>query len=157
MKYCKITIINCKTTNIDSILQFLTPNAAEDVCLFGIHLHIAPNPNGITTQVPNCINLENVRGLINETSSPASDKYKQLLKIMEKSTAFAQCSASSTTFADQSNTKSQKVEIIELRNYIDGKFLQIEERLTERMLLMEKRQNEKFECLLKLLEKLQDS
>lgn len=120
--------------------------------------------------------------------TPASEKCKQLMELMEKSKMLpSQMSPTNANAAsiEGAPTLQQRMlqycninqrqnmgvdiqatsgmsaygtnndlDVTTLKQYIDERFIQLEDRINQRLLQMEQRHIEKFDCVLKLLEKL---
>ncbi|XP_065354254.1 uncharacterized protein LOC135948747 isoform X1 [Calliphora vicina] len=145
----------------DLTLRFLTDSS--DVCIFGIMLHNAPNPNGVTTLLPNtsCINIQNVQNILQNSTKPGptSEKCKQLLEIMTQS------SQSNSMTLEQLMTQKMNIEhakpdkkstdediFNQLKLHIDERFQQMEMRINRHMENMEQRQMQKLDNILNTLE-----
>lgn len=152
--------------NYNIYFQFLTDS--NDVCIFGIMLHTAPNPNGITTLLPNAsrINMQNVQNILQNSSiqpGPNSEKCKQLLELMAKSNQsnntlhLEQLMKQKLNLVDkeheQNFSKSRDEYVInQLKLYIDERFTNMEQRINNRLEDMEKRQMQKLDNILNLLQ-----
>lgn len=139
--------------------------------MFGIILYIAPNPNGVTTLLPNSgevnmINFQNISHVLSKQSNPTSEKFKMLLDLMTKSN---KCGGSSFTLdqlmkqknnitsnecgATGSNDKNFNItDYIKL--HIDERFQKMELHINQCLEDMEQRQNKKFEKILNIMQKI---
>lgn len=131
-------------------------------------LHTAPNPNGITTLLPNAsrINMQNVQNILQNSSiqpGPNSEKCKQLLELMAKSNQsnntlhLEQLMKQKLNLVDkeheQNFSKSRDEYVInQLKLYIDERFTNMEQRINNRLEDMEKRQMQKLDNILNLLQ-----
>uniref|UniRef100_A0A1I8Q7T6 Uncharacterized protein n=1 Tax=Stomoxys calcitrans TaxID=35570 RepID=A0A1I8Q7T6_STOCA len=138
----------------DVAIKFLS--SADEVCIFGIQVQIAPNPNGITTLVSNCINYDNVQSILqsSNTGSLASEKCTQLLNIFAKSKCPSKFRSESSEKLKAFDMKVVN-EASSIQTYIDHRLNKMEERLNEHLTCIEKKQTEIVDCLIKLLEKLE--
>ncbi|TMW51626.1 hypothetical protein DOY81_003276 [Sarcophaga bullata] len=130
------------------VLKFLTHSS--DVCIFGIILYIAPNPNGITTLLPNTNSYLNTANIQN----------KQLLEVIKNTKILSNpTNSNSETFKGfknlsiddekPSSTRQLTNDVIsQLKFYIDERFKEVEERLKRRLDIMEERQMHKLDDIL---------
>ncbi|KAI8123297.1 hypothetical protein FF38_11734 [Lucilia cuprina] len=143
-------------------LKFLTDFC--DVCIFGIMLHTAPNPNGITTSLPNtaCINIENVQNMLQNSRKqpgPTSERCKQLLELMTKA------NQSNTLTLDQLMKQKMNIDQIktdknsenddilnQLKLHIDDRLQKMEQRINRYLEHMEERQMQKLDVILNTLQ-----
>ncbi|XP_075154188.1 uncharacterized protein LOC142227553 [Haematobia irritans] len=137
----------------DVAIKFLS--AIDEICIYGIQIHIAPNPNGITTLVSSNINFDNVQSILKSTKplTPASEKCAQLLEIMGRTKALKESRDMSSGSTNLTNIDIAR-SLSSLEENIDHKMNTFEGRVTERLNAIEERQNDILNCLAKIVEKL---
>ncbi|XP_037949116.1 uncharacterized protein LOC119680396 [Teleopsis dalmanni] len=133
-----------KSGVVEVTLKFITP--ADEVCVFGIILFAAPNPNGITTQTPNCINLENVQKILNsskQTISPGAEKCKLFMQL------YSQNSNMQDQLVESSNKKTGNDALLAtlLDNIVRKNIEEMESRMNTRLNLIEQRLSKLDEVL----------
>uniref|UniRef100_A0A1A9V931 Uncharacterized protein n=1 Tax=Glossina austeni TaxID=7395 RepID=A0A1A9V931_GLOAU len=157
-------------------IRFLT--ALSEVCIFGICIQFAPNPNGITSLMPHSvgrINVENVQSMLansaRKTTAPA-EKYKKFLETIIKcgNSSAAESSAVNHNFkalnqhgesegrlahTNLNNDKIQFEMIRYLMDHIDLRFKEFESVIQQRINEIEQRQSAKLDKILNMLEKQQ--
>uniref|UniRef100_A0A1B0G974 Uncharacterized protein n=1 Tax=Glossina morsitans morsitans TaxID=37546 RepID=A0A1B0G974_GLOMM len=174
---CRYDVEVDKSGVTEITIRFLT--ALPEVCIFGICIQIAPNPNGITSLIPHTvgrINVENVQSMLansaRKTTAPA-EKYKKFLEAIiksgnssaAKSSAFVnhnfkalnQHDESEGTVA-QTNLNNDKIEFEMTRylmDHIDLRFKEFESVIQQRVNEIEQRQSAKLDRILNMLEKQQ--
>lgn len=149
------------------------------MCIFGICIQIAPNPNGITSLIPHTvgrINVENVQSMLanstRKTTVPA-EKYKKFLEAIiksgnssaAKSSAFVNHNFKALNQHDESegrvaqtNLNNDKIEFEMIRylmDHIDLRFKEFENVIQQRVNEIEQRQSAKLDRILNMLEKQQ--
>uniref|UniRef100_A0A1A9WTQ6 Uncharacterized protein n=1 Tax=Glossina brevipalpis TaxID=37001 RepID=A0A1A9WTQ6_9MUSC len=162
-------------------IRFLT--GLSEVCIFGIYIQIAPNPNGITSLMPNTIgkiNVENVQNMLENSmqkTTPSAEKYKKFLEAIIKSgnstpakgsalinqnfKALNQHDEAEAKLA-QMNSNNDKtggfdMTMTYLMERIDLRFKEFENVIQQRINDMEQRQSAKLDKILNLLEKQEKS
>lgn len=131
-------------------------------------LYTAPNPNGITTLLPNssCINIQNVKNILQNSSKhpgPNFEKSKQLLELMNKKNQsnntlhLEQIMKQKLNFVDKEqdqNPPKSTDEYIsnQIKLYIDECFKKMEQRINNRLEEMENRQMQKLDSILNHLQ-----
>ncbi|XP_055903807.1 uncharacterized protein LOC129939716 [Eupeodes corollae] len=148
------------------MLKLIT--ASNELCVYGIQLNVAPNPNGITTLLPNRINLDNVKELLNNSNqklSPSAEKCKSFLETYNN----VMNSGGSDLIAKFKNSMDLQNELktipalplpltetindnSHIISYIDKKVQESENRILKRLDEIEETQNLKLDRILKLLE-----
>ncbi|KAM7359592.1 uncharacterized protein ACRADG_000261 isoform 2-T2 [Cochliomyia hominivorax] len=151
-------------------IRFLTDSL--DVCVFGLMLHVAPNPNGITTLLPNtsCINIRNIESVLQKSSKHTehkSEKCKQLLELLGKrnqsnALALEQLMENKINITDKVQGFTFPTDLNEdclnqLKLYIDERFNNMELRINKQLDDMEQRQMQKLDNILYLLQKTQNN
>lgn len=150
------------------MLKMLTNS--NEVCIYGIQMNVAPNPDGISTLLQSNINLDNVKEMLNNSNqklSPSAEKCKMFLETYKKSIGSGMSGANvnmleqfkkSMLLGGEMGAGAASVQIDKdpnttlLQNYIDARVQQAESRILERLDLFENAQNEKLNHILRLLE-----
>ncbi|KAH8332496.1 hypothetical protein KR074_004295 [Drosophila pseudoananassae] len=115
-------------------LKMLT--SANEICIYGAMLHIGPNPNGITTQLPRPVEIQNVQDLLQKAGSSIAKEVKKPEKLEAK---------------DAEPTTDLSV----IKDLIDKRFLQLNQLITKRLNDFEAKQTQKLDRILFLLDKKQ--
>ncbi|XP_067616968.1 uncharacterized protein [Eurosta solidaginis] len=124
------------------ILKFIS--SAEELCIFGTVLQIAPNPNGITTGP----NIDFAKLLGKPGSSPRTEACLLFLEKVAKKQDFAhknQANASTAIVAAPTLDSA-------LKTYLDKRFEQLELKINERIDKAIAEQNAKLDKILDMLE-----
>lgn len=137
------------------ILKLLT--STDDICLFGILIQIAPNPNGITTGTE--INMENVQKMLNtgQKISPNAEKCMLFMQTAKQMKGIENAQ-SPTTLLEQmkqalANREAPSSELeTALKTHIDNKFEQLERKMTIHLNMVLSEQNEKLDKILQIME-----
>lgn len=134
----------------DINLKLLT--SAKEVCIFGAMLHTAPNPNGITTQLQQPFDLQNIQELLHRGGSSGSqikpeDNEEKLQKFMSLIKGVSS-QPQQLTLTAGANLDSQS-----LSEHIDSKFEQLERTLSKRLDEFAAQQTEKLDRIIAMLEK----
>ncbi|XP_023163511.1 uncharacterized protein LOC111594450 [Drosophila hydei] len=127
-------------------LKLLT--SAKEICIYGAMLHIAPNPNGITTQLQNTFDIQNIQELLQKGGNQTEDDDRKLQKFLCMMKGLS-CPAqpvpmSSATAVDINPTVQQ---------HIDAKFEQLQHTITKRLDAFEAQQAAKLDKIIAMLEK----
>uniref|UniRef100_A0A1B0AGQ1 Uncharacterized protein n=1 Tax=Glossina pallidipes TaxID=7398 RepID=A0A1B0AGQ1_GLOPL len=148
-------------------IRFLT--SLSEVCIFGICIQFAPNPNGITSlNTVGRINVENVQSMLansaRKTTTAPAEKYKKFLEAIIKSGNSS--AAKSSALHDESegrlvetNLNNDKIEFETIRylmDHIDLRFKEFESVIQQRIDEIEQRQSAKLDRILNMLEKQQN-
>ncbi|XP_068155733.1 uncharacterized protein [Drosophila tropicalis] len=133
----------------DINLKLLT--SANEICIYGAILHVAPNPNGITTQ-SRPIDLQKIQEILMkggsstagvaaaDKSEAQSQKFQQFMALMK----------GCTTSHVPAENPSQDIPT-DLIALIDSKLQGLEQRLLKRMEEIEARQTDKLNQIISLL------
>ncbi|XP_034660406.1 uncharacterized protein LOC117896294 [Drosophila subobscura] len=156
----------------DINLKLLT--AANEICVYGAILHVAPNPNGITTQLPRPVDLQKVKELLQTGATgdgktkaeEHGDKLQKFMSLMKSCTVPAETPSAAkvedvppelmslikgcTTHAE-SPAQAVASDLPDLQDHIDKKFEQLEQLVTTRLEAFEARQTEKLNQIISLL------
>ncbi|XP_055847311.1 uncharacterized protein LOC129913013 [Episyrphus balteatus] len=149
------------------MIKLITPS--NELCIYGIQLNVAPNPDGITTLLPNRINLDNVKELLNNSNqklSPSAEKCKTFLETYNNvmnsggSDLIAEFKKGMQLQNEIQTMKPVEIEMTEsldssniMKSYVDKKILESENRILKRLNEIEEAQSMKLDRILKLLEK----
>lgn len=145
------------------MLKLIT--TSNELCIYGIQLNVAPNPNGITTLLPNRINLSNVKELLNNSNqklSPSAEKCKNFLETYNNvmSSGGSDLVAEFKNRMNLQNTSQIKFESANdshdisqsIRSFMEKKIEESENRILKRLNEIEEVQNAKLDRIFKLLE-----
>ncbi|XP_053945172.1 uncharacterized protein LOC128854794 [Anastrepha ludens] len=159
--------------------SFKLLTSCDEICIFGILLQIAPNPNGITTGAD--INFLNVQKMLSNTGqniSPSAEKCMLVMQAANQIKGFAGTGQSSLSFFDQmkqtladrihsatvkedysnKNTENMAEESplpeleTALKTHIDHKFSELERKITAHLELVLSQQNDKLDKIMQILE-----
>lgn len=139
------------------ILKLLT--TTDDICIFGVLIQIAPNPNGITTGTE--INMENVQKMLSNTGqkiSPSAEKCMLFMQTAKQMKGIGGNAQSSTALLEHmkqalANREAPSTELeAALKTHIDNKFEQLERKITTHLNTVLSEQNEKLDKILQLME-----
>ncbi|KAM8705274.1 hypothetical protein ACLKA7_009696 [Drosophila subpalustris] len=131
----------------DIDLKLLT--TGKDIFIYGAMLHIAPNPNGITTQLQTPFDLLKIQELLQRGGSsgsqkkPDEEKMQKFMSLMKGITTHSQSQAPALA-ADTS--------VIDVNQHIDSKFEELERMISKRLDEIEAQQNKKLDKIIAMLE-----
>ncbi|KAH8419049.1 hypothetical protein KR222_001838 [Zaprionus bogoriensis] len=131
-------------------LKLLT--SFNEICIFGAMLHIAPNPNGITTQLQQPFDLQKIQELLHRGGSSSSSSQSQAEDNGEKLQKFMAL-MKGVTSASQPQTESAGGDANSLSQQIDSRFEQLELSISKRLDEFAAQQTEKLDKIIALLEK----
>ncbi|KAH8284040.1 hypothetical protein KR054_008081 [Drosophila jambulina] len=134
----------------DISLKLLT--AANEVCFYGSILHVAPNPNGITTQLPRPMDLLRIQELLQKGGSQPNteehaDKLQQFISLIKGGSPQAE-----PTVAPPAPPSAPSADVSVLKELIDKRFLQLNQLVTKRLDDFEAKQAEKLDKIIALLQ-----
>ncbi|XP_018791395.1 PREDICTED: uncharacterized protein LOC108970451 [Bactrocera latifrons] len=137
------------------LLKLLTPT--DDICIFGILIQMAPNPNGITTGTE--INMENVQKMLNtgQKISPNAEKCMLFMQTAKQMQSMGNVQSNSTLLEHMKQalanreTHSSELEAA-LKTHIDNRFEQLERKITTHLNTLLSEQNEKLDKILQIME-----
>ncbi|KAH8375902.1 hypothetical protein KR200_006809 [Drosophila serrata] len=137
----------------DINLKLLT--ASNEICVYGSMLHVAPNPNGITTQLPRPVDLLRIQELLQKGGSQSkdeehADKLQHFMSLIKGGSPQAEA-----TVAPPSTPAAPCADMSNLKELIDKRFLQLNQLVTKRLDDFEAKQAEKLDKIIALLEKQQ--
>ncbi|KAH8232426.1 hypothetical protein KR032_006144 [Drosophila birchii] len=137
----------------DINLKLLT--AANEICVYGSMLHVAPNPNGITTQLPRPVDLLRIQELLQKGGSQSqeeqhADKLQHFMALIKGGSPQAEA-----TVAPPPTPAASSGDMSLLKELIDKRFLQLNQLVTKRLDDFETKQAEKLDKIIALLEKKQ--
>ncbi|KAH8258228.1 hypothetical protein KR038_008063 [Drosophila bunnanda] len=138
----------------DINLKLLT--AANEICVYGSMLHVAPNPNGITTQLPRPVDLLRIQELLQKGGTQSkeeeqTDKLQHFMSLI-KGGGSPQAEA---TVPPPPTPAAPCADMSILKELIDKRFLQLNQLVTKRLDDFEAKQAEKLDKIIALLEKKQ--
>ncbi|XP_034488177.1 uncharacterized protein LOC117792233 [Drosophila innubila] len=133
----------------DIDLKLLT--SAKEVFIYGAMLHIAPNPNGITTQLQKPFDLVKIQELLQRGGSSGSqsktedneEKIQKFMSIMKGITSHSQ---------SQEPAPDADTNLVGLYQHIDSKLEQLELNISKRLDEFEAQQTEKLDKIIAILE-----
>ncbi|XP_017038977.1 uncharacterized protein LOC108086550 [Drosophila ficusphila] len=132
----------------DINLRMLT--SANEICVYGAMLQTAPNPNGITTQLPRPVDPQRIQELLQRGGTYPSKKEEQEEKFKQFMTLMKGCSP-------QAEVKPQEAaaptDISILMDHIDKRFEKLAQLVAKRLDNFEAQQTEKLNKIIALLEK----
>ncbi|XP_030370706.1 uncharacterized protein LOC115621252 [Scaptodrosophila lebanonensis] len=121
-------------------------SSSEEICIYGAMLHIAPNPNGITTQLVNPNNLKMTQELLQcGTADNCGPKFQQFMALMQRQ---------GETIQNETKTNADK-EMSMSSLYLDicAKLDQLESKISKRLDDFEAQQAQKLDKIIAILEK----
>ncbi|EDW81130.1 uncharacterized protein Dwil_GK11186 [Drosophila willistoni] len=131
----------------DINLKLLT--SANEICIYGAILHVAPNPNGITTQ-SRSIDLQKIQEILMKGGSSAAGAADKSEEQSQKFQQFMALMKGCTTSHVPAENPSQDIPT-DLIAHIDSKLQGLEEKLMKRMEEIGARQTEKLDLIIRLL------
>ncbi|XP_060645203.1 uncharacterized protein LOC132783910 [Drosophila nasuta] len=135
-------------------LKLLT--SSKEICIFGAMLHIAPNPNGITTQQQQPFDLQKIQELLHKGGSSSSSSQSKTEDNEEKMQKFMSLMKGIT---GQSHSQvptavpTGNMDMNSINQHISLKFEQLEQLITKRLDEIQLQQTEKLDRIMALLEK----
>lgn len=135
----------------DINLKLLT--SAKVIRIYGAMLHIAPNPNGITTQLQKPFDIQKIQELLQKggtgcgTPNQAKDSDQKLQKFMSMMKSYV--SHSETPMPAAAGTE---MGVSSLKEHIDAKFEQLERTIAKRLDAYEAQQAVKLDKIIAMLE-----
>ncbi|KAH8306317.1 hypothetical protein KR018_007416 [Drosophila ironensis] len=122
-------------------LKLLT--SASEICVYGTMLHVGPNPNGITTQLPRPADVLRIQDILQKGGkSPGKEEAKpetlQQFKDLIKGS---------------SKESEPPSDLSAIKDLIDKRFLQLNQLITKRLNDFEAKQSEKLDRIIALLDK----
>lgn len=142
-----VEIDRCGIADIN--LKLLT--SCKEICIFGAMLHIAPNPNGITTQLQKPFDLQKIQELLHRGGSSDSpnkpedneEKMQKFMSLMKGFTSHSQT---------QKQVIGADIDINSIKQHIDSKFEQLESTISKRLDEFEAQQTKKLDKIIAMLE-----
>ncbi|KAH8382005.1 hypothetical protein KR009_001314 [Drosophila setifemur] len=132
----------------DINLKMLT--SANEICVYGAMLHIGPNPNGITTQLPRPVDLQRIQELLQKGGSSPTKENDQVEKLQQFMTLMKGCSTHTDSKPEAAAPPS---DLSTIKDLVDKRFLQLNQLITKRLNDFEASQTEKLDKIISLLEK----
>ncbi|XP_037723366.1 uncharacterized protein LOC119555817 [Drosophila subpulchrella] len=132
----------------DINLKMLT--SASEICVYGALLQVAPNPNGITTQLPRPVDPQIIQELLQRGGSSPAKKEEQAEKFQQFMSLMKGCSPKVEVKAQEA-VPTTDVEI--LKGHIDMRFEKLTQLVAKRLDNFEAQQTEKLNKIIALLEK----
>ncbi|XP_017083233.1 uncharacterized protein LOC108116046 [Drosophila eugracilis] len=132
----------------DINLKMLT--SASEICVYGALLQVAPNPNGITTQLPRPMDPQRIQELLQKGGPSPSSKEEQAEKFQQFMTLMKGCSPK-TEVKVQDAVPTTDVAV--LKEHIDMRFEKLAQLVAERLDTFEAQQTDKLNKIIALLEK----
>ncbi|XP_016926354.3 uncharacterized protein [Drosophila suzukii] len=132
----------------DINLKMLT--SASEICVYGALLQVAPNPNGITTQLPRPVDPQIIQELLQRGGTSPSKKEEQAEKFQQFMSLMKGCSPKVDVKAQEA-VPTTDVEI--LKGHIDMRFEKLTQLVAKRLDNFEAQQTEKLNKIIALLEK----
>lgn len=133
----------------DINLKMLT--SGSEICVYGALLQVAPNPNGITTQMPRPMDAQRIQELLQRGgTSPLkkeeqAEKFEQFMSLMKGYSPQAK---------DQTQeTAPPSTDVAILKEHIDMRFEKLTQLVSKRLDNFEAQQMEKLNKIIALLEK----
>lgn len=126
-------------------LKLLT--SAKEICVYGAMLHVAPNPNGITTQQQKTFDIQKIQELLQkaEKANEADEKLQKFLYMMKG----LSCPAQSNPLPPASAVDISP----SVQQQIDEKFEQLQLTITKKLDEFEAQQTAKLDRIIAMLEK----
>jgi len=125
--------------------------SASEICVYGALLQVAPNPNGITTQMPRPMDAQRIQELLQRGgTSPLkkeeqAEKFEQFMSLMKGYSPQAK---------DQTQeTAPPSTDVAILKEHIDMRFEKLTQLVSKRLDNFEAQQMEKLNKIIALLEK----
>ncbi|XP_022215713.2 uncharacterized protein LOC111069827 [Drosophila obscura] len=161
----------------DINLKLLT--SANEICVYGAILHVAPNPNGITTQLPRPVDIQKIQELLQTGGTgdgkakpeEKSEKLQQFMSLMKGCTTPAETPATAKKEGEGEKPPPELMSLIKgcathaeapakvfpsdlssLQKHIDKKFEQLEQLVTKRLEAFEAQQTDKLNQIIELLQ-----
>ncbi|EDW24028.1 GL23602 [Drosophila persimilis] len=158
-------------------LKLLT--SANEICVYGAILHVAPNPNGITTQLQRPVDLQKVQELLQKDGTgdrkskaeERGEKLQQFMSLMKGCTTPAETPSTvkaedvgekpppelmslikGCTTHGETPPQSVASDLSSLQSHIDKKFEQLEQLVTKRLEAFEVQQTDKLNQIIELLQ-----
>ncbi|XP_016982719.1 uncharacterized protein LOC108047143 [Drosophila rhopaloa] len=132
----------------DINLKMLT--SAAEICVYGAMLQTAPNPNGITTQLPRPVDLERIQELLQRGGSNSSKNEEQAEKFQQFMSLMKGCSPQTEVKLQETAPNS---DVTILKDHIDMRFEKLTQLVSKRLDSFEAQQTEKLNKIIALLEK----
>ncbi|KAH8310765.1 hypothetical protein KR044_002919 [Drosophila immigrans] len=135
-------------------LKLLT--SCKEICVFGVMLHIAPNPNGITTQLQQPFDLQKIQELLHKGGTSSSNSQNKTEDNEEKMQKFMSLMKGITGHPPASQpavAPAAGIDMNSLNQHIDIKFEQLERIITKRLDEIQLQQTEKLDKIMAMLEK----
>ncbi|XP_064550583.1 uncharacterized protein LOC135436793 [Drosophila montana] len=135
----------------DINLKLLT--SAKEICIYGAMLHIAPNPNGITTQLQKPFDIQKIQELLQKggtscgPTNQTEDSDQKLQKFMNMMKNYVSHSETSMPAAAGTDMGASS-----LKEHIDAKFDQLERTVSKRLDGFEAQQAAKLDKIIAMLE-----
>ncbi|EDV90741.1 uncharacterized protein LOC6569860 [Drosophila grimshawi] len=141
-------------------LKLLT--SAKEICIYGAMLHIAPNPNGITTQLQRPFDIQKIQELLNKGGTSTSrcaqnpsenndEKMQKFMSMMKGYVGHIQPQLPVPASAS-APAPAADVAVNSLSQHIDSKFVELERTICKRLDEFEAQQAAKLDRIIALLE-----
>ncbi|KAH8359897.1 hypothetical protein KR093_009347 [Drosophila rubida] len=136
-------------------LKLLT--SCKEICIYGAMLHIAPNPNGITTQLQQTFDLQKIQELLHKGGSNSSSSSSQIkpednAEKMQKFMSLMKGITGHSQSQEPAAALPANLDVNSVKQHIDNKFEQLERLITKRLDEIQLQQTEKLDKIIAMLE-----